>query len=154
MKLHGQRGSTVVEFAIVVMGLMLFLLGIIEFGQALYTYHAVANAARIGTRYAIVRGTDAGSACGSYTDAACAATSAQIQSFVQAQAVLPSPGPTVSPSWSTASYYNPGTSCGTGTHGAGCLVSVTVTYPFKFNLPLLSPITLNFSSTSQMIVSQ
>ncbi len=154
MKLHAQRGSTIVEFAIVVIGLMLFILGIIEFGQALYTYHAVTNAARIGTRYAIVRGTDAGSTCGSYTGAACAATSAQIQAFVQAQAVLPSPGPTVSPSWSTASYYNPGTSCNSSTHGAGCLVSVQVTYPFHFNLPLIAPITVNFNSTSQMIVSQ
>lgn len=154
MKLHSQRGSTIVEFAIVVSGLMLFLLGIIDFGQALYTYHAVANAARIGSRYAIVRGTDAGSACGSYTDAACAASSGQIQSFVQSQAVLPSPAPSVSPSWSTASYYNPGTSCNSSTHGAGCLVSVQVTYPFSFNLPLLPQVTVNFSSTSQMIVSQ
>ena len=51
-----QRGSSMVEFVIAAMLLMLFVFGIIDFGRALYTYHAVSDAARLGSRFAIVRG--------------------------------------------------------------------------------------------------
>ena len=51
-----ERGSTLVEFALVLIVLMVMMFGIIDFARALYTYHFVANVAREGTRYAIVRG--------------------------------------------------------------------------------------------------
>ena len=41
-----------------------------------------------------------------------------------------------------------------GTNDPGCPVTVTVTYPFKFIVPLLPGFTMNMSSASTMIISQ
>lgn len=51
-----ERGSTLVEFALIVMVLMAMILGIIEFSRALYAYHFVNNAAKTATRWAAVNG--------------------------------------------------------------------------------------------------
>ena len=51
-----ERGSTLAETAIVMGVLLLLTLGIMDFARALYTYSFVANAARQGARWAIVRG--------------------------------------------------------------------------------------------------
>ena len=48
------RGQALAEFAIVAPVLLLFILGIVDFGRAIYAYNTVANAARMGTRTAIV----------------------------------------------------------------------------------------------------
>ena len=65
---HHERGSALVEFAIASTVALTLIFGIVDFGRGLYTYHLVSNAARAGSRYAIVRG----SAC---TVAGCPATS-------------------------------------------------------------------------------
>ena len=38
-----ERGSTLVEFALVLIVLMVMMFGIIDFARALYTYHFVAT---------------------------------------------------------------------------------------------------------------
>lgn len=48
------RGQDLVEYAIVFPVLMLLVLGIFEFGRILYSYNAIANAAREGARFAVV----------------------------------------------------------------------------------------------------
>ena len=53
--LKDQRGGAMVEFAIVVPLLMLFVMGIVEFGRAWNTYQVVTDAAREGARRAVVR---------------------------------------------------------------------------------------------------
>lgn len=53
---HGESGSTMVEFALVVMILMTMMLGAVEFGRALYAYHFVSHAARQAARWAAVNG--------------------------------------------------------------------------------------------------
>ena len=58
MRRHSERGSAIVETAIVLNLFLVLLLGIMDFGRALYTYHLVDNAARIGARFAIVHGSD------------------------------------------------------------------------------------------------
>jgi TadE-like protein len=47
-------GQDLVEYAIVFPVLMLLLLGIIDFGRIIYSYNAISNAAREGTRLAIL----------------------------------------------------------------------------------------------------
>ena len=47
------RAQALVEFAIIVPILLLVLTGIIEFGYAFYTWAAIGEVARIGTRYAV-----------------------------------------------------------------------------------------------------
>ena len=61
----GECGSGLVEYAIVFMILITMLLGIVDFGRALYAYHFVYNAAREDTRYAMVRGS---ASCPGFSD--------------------------------------------------------------------------------------
>jgi hypothetical protein len=51
-----QRGSALVEQALVLTILLAVIFGIIDSGRALYTYHFVSQAAREATRWASVRG--------------------------------------------------------------------------------------------------
>lgn len=48
------RGQAAVEFAIVLPLLLLFLIGVFEFGRAWNVYHAETDAARLGARSAAV----------------------------------------------------------------------------------------------------
>jgi hypothetical protein len=49
-----QRGSTAVEFALVLLIFATFLLAIVDFSRMLYTWSAANEAARAGARYAVV----------------------------------------------------------------------------------------------------
>jgi Flp pilus assembly protein TadG len=49
-----QRGSTAVEFALVFLIFLTFLLAVTDFGRMLYTWHAATEATRAGARYAAV----------------------------------------------------------------------------------------------------
>ncbi len=55
----GERGQTVVEFALILPVLVLVLFGIAEFGRALSAYLTIQNAAREGARLAITGAGDA-----------------------------------------------------------------------------------------------
>ena len=50
-----QRGSSLVEQSFVIVFLLTMMLGIIDCGRALYTYHFVSNVARAASRWASVR---------------------------------------------------------------------------------------------------
>jgi len=49
----GQSGSTLVEFAIGATVFLTVMFGVIEFGRALWTHNALADAARRAARYAV-----------------------------------------------------------------------------------------------------
>lgn len=49
-----ERGSTLVEFAIGATLFLTVMFGVIEFGRALWVHNALSDAARRGTRYAVV----------------------------------------------------------------------------------------------------
>ena len=51
---RGERGSTLVEFAIGATVFLTVMFAVIEFGRALWTHNALADAARRGARYAVV----------------------------------------------------------------------------------------------------
>lgn len=139
----GERGSALVEFAIASLMALTMMLGIVDFARALYTYHLVANGARAGSRYAMVHG----SSC---TVSGCPATSDQIQTYVRGLAPGIDPSSlAVTTTWSTTS------SCTDANgQGAGCLVTVSVSYPFRFIVPVLPRYTMTMRSSSQMVVSQ
>jgi Flp pilus assembly protein TadG len=137
-----ERGSVLVEFAIASTVALTMIFGIVDFGRALYTYHLVSNAARGGSRYAIVRG----AAC---TVSGCPATADQIQTYVRGLA------PGIDPASLTVTTAWPGAStCYGVSNGSGCPVTVTVTYPFKFIVPMLPQFTMSMSSASTMVISQ
>ncbi len=51
---QNQAGATAVEFALVLMLLLTFMLGVVDFSRMLFTWNAVNEAARAGARYAVV----------------------------------------------------------------------------------------------------
>jgi len=57
-KRHGQLGDGLVEFALILPVLMLFIMGILDLGRAVYAYNVVANCAREGARYGLTSPTD------------------------------------------------------------------------------------------------
>lgn len=120
-----ERGSTMVEFSIVGFLFVLLLLGIGEFGIASWAKNSVTNAAREGSRYAMVRGLNSGQVT----------TSAAVQTYVQSKASITPL--TVTTVW-------------TPNKEAGSEVAVTVTYPYK-RVGLMIP-TKTLSSTSKIII--
>jgi Flp pilus assembly protein TadG len=137
------------EMAIAAVAFFSLLFGIVDFGRALYTYNFVAELAREGARWWIVRGTTScTNSSNGLTD--CDATTAEIQSYVQslnegatkAPSIQVSPAPVQCPNNASASA------------APGCLVSVKVSYPFTFMMGYLPQATITMSSTSSMVVSQ
>lgn len=53
----GRRGQSLVEFALLLPVLLVILLGLLDFGRAVFAYNAVSEAARNGSRVAIVNQT-------------------------------------------------------------------------------------------------
>ena len=49
-----QKGATTVEFALVFLVFLMFVLGLLDFARLLYTWNAATEATRAGARYAVV----------------------------------------------------------------------------------------------------
>jgi Flp pilus assembly protein TadG len=152
------EGATLVEIALASSILFAAVFGIIIMSFALYTYDFLADAAREGARYAIVRG----SYCVGFSD--CGANEAQISSYVKSIA-YPGINPNdinVSASWYTVKQFTSSattvTPCASanpaGCNAPGQEVQVTVTYAFPLNIPFWRSTTLNMSSASQLVISQ
>jgi Flp pilus assembly protein TadG len=139
-----QRGSSLPETVIVMSVLLALMFGIIDFGRAMYTYSFVAQLAREGARWAVVRGANC-----TLLDH-CQALQSDVQNYVQSL----NEGATVASNLTViARWPGPSATCQTN-HAPGCVAQVTVTYPFKFFLPWVLPgNSWPVSSTSQMVVS-
>jgi Flp pilus assembly protein TadG len=156
-----EKGSAMVEFAVVVVLLLILLFGIVDFGRALYTFHFLSNAARDATRWASVNGATCGTSCdGTPPMNNGPATQADVQNYVRGTA----------PPGIDAVHVNVVTcgteggtecsagmpvpvSCATTVNDPGCTVGVTVSYPFNFIVPLVHSGSITLSSTSQTIIS-
>jgi Flp pilus assembly protein TadG len=145
---RSEEGSSMVEMALSIVVLLTVIFGVFEICLALYTYHFISDAAREGSRFAIVRG----STCQS-PGYQCNATPAQIQTYVQGLG-FPGINPsamTVTTSW--AAYAN--STCITATcNDPGNQVTVTVNYKFPLAIPFIPSTNLSMSSTSSMVISQ
>jgi Flp pilus assembly protein TadG len=145
-----EHGSTLVETALSLVLLFTVVFGIMEIGWALYTYLFVSQAAREGTRYAIVRGSTCAAPGSLCTDA----SQADIRSYIQNLGYfgINSNNMTVTATWPTT-----GAACtpsSTPCNNPGNLVQVTVAYRFPLSIPFVRASTINMSSTSQMVISQ
>lgn len=147
-------GATIIETAFALLILLTFLFGVMEVCLMLYSYHFISEAARAGTRYAIVRG----SSCVIPTDfaSACPASTLDIQNYVKN---LGFPG--INPGNMTVAVTNDSfpVSGRTCTPSASCnnpsdLVKVVVTYNFPLTIPFVPKISYAMSSTSAMVISQ
>lgn len=142
---RGERGTGMVEFCLICVMLLLLIAGILEFGRALYTYHTVSNAARLGSRWAMLRG----SACTAPLDH-CNASSSDARTYVRSQvvALIDTSQLSVDATWP-----GNGAGCSSGSNAPGCPVHVVVQYPFTFAIPMAGT-GLNIASSSEMVISQ
>lgn len=151
-RLHGQEGSALVEYAFIFTVFTMMLLGIVDFGRALYAYHFVSNAAREATRWAAVNGSTCsndGSCNGADGMSNGPATQSAVQSHVTS---ITPPGIDTSKLVTTATW--PGSSTCSGTVNApGCPVQVQVSYTFTFLTPLVSSTPMTLRSTSEMVIA-
>ncbi len=144
---HHERGTVLVEFALLSTLLLMMIFGILETSRAVYTFHLVSNAARLGARYAIVRG----STCAQTLPGCSAATPDEIQAYVR------SISPAIDPNaLSVTTTWANGVGCvgGAPNQAAGCIVTVAASYTFQSVLPLLNLTTVPISSQSAMVISQ
>jgi Flp pilus assembly protein TadG len=152
---RSEEGSVIMETAMSFIMLISFMLIVMETGFLLYSYHFISEAAREGTRYAIVRGSTAGSpagtACASYGSLACKASSTDVQNFVKNLGFLNPTNMTVTPTWSA---FTGGQTCPTTgpCNSPGNLVTVQVQYNFTVSVPVIPSKTYTLSSTAAMII--
>jgi len=151
---NAEAGSAQIEFAFVAIVLLLLLFGIIGLARAAYSYVWVCNAARTGTRYAMVRGAcptnvNLNNPCPvcSSSPLPCSAYLSDIESYIQTNATLIDwPNVTVD-----AKCFASDTVAGIPPCAPGTWVWVSVKYEFAFVTPLLPQATWQMSSTSERI---
>jgi Flp pilus assembly protein TadG len=144
---NGEAGSALVEFALASVIILTVLLGIIDMGRALYSYDWVSDAARRGSRYAMVRGTSSCTGSPELTD--CKAGPPQITTYVENNAFgIDSSALTVtSQCWPSSSAFTP----------PPCAPGKTVAVKVQYNFAFLSPFTprsWTMTSSSIRTVSQ
>lgn len=146
-----EEGAALLETAISIVLLLTFLFGAIEVSLMLYSYHFISEAAREGTRYAIVRG----NTCTGFPSA-CPASDDDIKAYV---AGLGFPGINFSSTTMTVNIahgaYPAGTNCSPSAscNNAGNTVQVQVIYHFPFSIPFVPANTFTMSSTSKMVIA-
>ena len=150
-----ESGASLVEFTVSAAVLFMALFGIIQCSLGLYAYNYVSDAAREGTRYAIVRGTK----CSAPPMTNCQATQADIQTYLRG---FQYPGIdvnnlTATANWYSASATTPTTwaACGTGNacKVPGNAVQVQVRYTFPLRIPYWKNSSVSIASISQMVIS-
>ncbi len=128
------QGQSMVEFGIIATGFLLFVFSMINVSSAVYYYNELSSACREASRYAIVHSPSSPSP----------ATSAQIRQIVLSYAIDMNPdNVTVNSSWPADSNLPTRKDA-----------KVQVTYKYQLSIPFLSRVTFNFTSTSQVLVSQ
>ena len=147
----GEQGQTLVESALSLSLLLLLLFGAIAGGMILNTYHTLSYAARLGSRYAIVRGSQCSGLSGG-----CPAVATDIATYVKSAPFVGIDGSqlTVTTTWSAPP--ETGVSCTAPCNAPGDQVTVNVTYPFSafLQLPFVPALTGTMHSSSTMVISQ
>jgi Flp pilus assembly protein TadG len=142
-RLKDERGSYMVEFAIVAFLFSIVLFGIFELGRMVLVYTTVANSARVGARYAIVHGgfrTGSGS-----TGPSGPGSTTEIETVVKNFAgagLLDTSRLTINVTYPD------------GDNAAGHAVNVSVTYPYDpFIRYFNSPLSVTLGSTSRGVIT-
>jgi Flp pilus assembly protein TadG len=145
-----EEGTTTLEFAIAAAIFFTMIFGVLEIGLALYAHHFIAEAARQGTRYAMVRG----NTC-TINGTSCTASTSQIQNYILGQ-VYPGIDSSQLSVATVYSAYPAGATCSPNANCAnpGNLVTVTVNYSFPYAVPFLPSSLLAMSSSSSVVIAQ
>lgn len=126
-----ERGQALVEFALVIPLVILILLGIFDFGRAIYAYNTVSNAAREAARVAIVN-----------------PDVAAVQAEASSQAVALG----ISPASITVEFWQADLGAPCNPPEFGCVAEVTVPYQWQAITPVIGNIIgpIQISSTSRV----
>jgi len=150
------RGQALVEFAMAAVVILMLLLSVVEFGRIVLVYNSIADAARIGARYAITNSSVPNGTTVTNSNVATIQSNVTtvVKNFLAPSTVNINAGGgltivTTFPSKS-CSGSTPGSTC-TGTT-AGNLVQVSVSYPYDLLIPYYS-INITLSSTSEGIIT-
>lgn len=154
--LRAEDGNTMVETALSLTLLMSCMVCVMTFSKLIYAKHFASSAARLGTRYAIVRGSSfAGISCSTHANN-CTATATDISNYVLSNVSpgLSTSAITVNVNWPGLA--TSGLSCITlsGVNSPGCVVQVIVSYQVAPSLPLLPSGLSSFQSSSTMMIAQ
>jgi Flp pilus assembly protein TadG len=143
-----RSGQALVEFALCAVALLAAIFGVVEFGRLIVVYATIANAAKVGSRYAMVSGSVPGA---SVTNSAVSNIQSNVQSVVNSY-LSGAAGLNVNVTFPDLSCSGalPSSTC-TGT-SPGNHVQVTVSYPYN---PIISYFGMNFTlaSTSEGVIT-
>jgi Flp pilus assembly protein TadG len=140
------RGQALVEFVIVAPIFFLILFAIIDFGRYVYYVEILNNAAREGTRYAIVHGAESLSPTGPPDDPSGAAVINVVREYAigvigtEDASVL-----TITPIW--------GTPPATPDNDRGTKMTVEVTYAFHSVIPIVSIPAISVKGASTLVIN-
>jgi Flp pilus assembly protein TadG len=162
-----EEGATLVEMALASSVLLTVLFGIIEMCFALYTYDFVSEAAREGTRYAIIRGSTSCAPSPGFVDCNLnPTTSGAMQTYLRSLGFPYSGSLTATATWWSPVQDGSGsttwpTACttavdasGNACNAPGNAVKVVVTYTYPLAVPFWGYHPLALGSTSEMVISQ
>jgi Flp pilus assembly protein TadG len=175
VQLRSERGATLLEYALVFMLFLGLIFGISGFGHALFVYHHLDHVTKEATRYASVRGftcandNTSGGSCLSGNSASGAAgptTQADVTAFINnitpqsidyTRFTVTPCGVSGSSMCAGSTTVSKATNCDPGSGGRmnnpGCIVSITIQYPYTFVFPVFgSAGSINMSSTSELII--
>jgi len=132
-------GQGLVEFALVLPVLLLILMGVFDFGRAVFAYNSLSNAAREGARVAIVDQTQVGGVQAGEVEAANQATGLGLDASDDSQVEVVYLRPDLSP-------------C--PTRDLGCTAKVTVHYEFTAITPIIGSIIgpIDLSASTEMTI--
>lgn len=131
------RGQNLLEFAACVILTLAMLFAVVEFGRMMLVYTTIANAARVGVRYAMVNGSDTSTTTTDIT--------ALVNDYLSAAPIVTGAGS----GHATVSISYPGytaLACASGAKDPGCPVLVTVSYAYQ---PMLTYFRFNVTLSSQ-----
>lgn len=159
-----EEGSGMIEFAFSAVILFILLFGSIGVMMAFYTYEVVNQYARDASRYAIVHGADCSippdftTSCSIGTGGGAAApASVALKTYLNHQ-IFPginganltvTTAYAIAPGAGQCTTY-PATTC----NGPGDQVTVTVSYPYLYNIPFVPRRSFTMNASSTMIISQ
>ncbi len=135
--LDGRRGQSLVEFALLLPVLLVILFGLLDFGRAVFAYNAVSEAARNGSRVAIVNQT---------LSDICSVTASRAVGLGLPPACAANGNAGTQGVWVTNAQTGNATSC----VALNCRQSVKVTYQFRPITPVIGAFIgpINLTSTS------
>jgi len=128
---RSRRGQTLVEFALILPIFILLLVGIFDFGRAVYAYNTISNASREAVRLGIVD---------------------QNVTALQAEAVKAAVSLGASPGDVDVAFLTPDlTGFCTSPYGLGCVVEITVHYQYNAATPIVGNLvgTIDMTATTR-----